>query len=253
MADRTPLVAGNWKMNMTPAEAREWCGAFRDELPEGLAGVEIAVCPPFPALEAVATALDGHPAWVAAQTVHDQASGAHTGEVSAGMVRATGATGAIVGHSERRAAGETDAMVASRVRAALDMGLFVILCVGESLDQREAGETDDHVAGQVNAALADVARDEVDRIAIAYEPIWAIGTGRTATPEIAQATCAVVRAAAAGAVDAARVRVLYGGSVTPANAGELMAQPDIDGALVGGASLDPAGFAAIVRAAAPGA
>lgn len=251
VAARTPLVAGNWKMNKTPAEAREWCAAFRAELPDGAEGVGIAVCPPFPALEAVAAGLDGHPAWVAAQTVHDAASGAHTGEVSAGMVLATGATGTIVGHSERRAAGETDAMVAARVRAALDTDLFVIVCVGESLAQREAGETDDHVSVQVHEALEVVGRDEVDRIAIAYEPIWAIGTGRTATPEIAQATCAVVRAAAAGAVDPARVRVLYGGSVTPGNAAELMAQPDIDGALVGGASLDPAGFAAIVRAAAP--
>jgi triosephosphate isomerase len=250
MADRIPLVAGNWKMNKTPAEAREWCAAFRARLPEPPAGVEVAVCPPFTALEAVAGALEGHAAWVAAQTAHDQPKGAHTGEVSAGMVAACGAAGVIVGHSERRAAGESDAMVAARVRAVLDAGLRVILCVGESLEQREAGETDAHVRSQVEAALAPVDAGEVDRVAIAYEPIWAIGTGRTATPEVAQETCAVVRAAAAGRLDAARVKVLYGGSVTPDNAAELMGSPDIDGALVGGASLDPDGFARIVEGAA---
>lgn len=246
---RIPLVAGNWKMNLTPSEARAWCTAFRARLSDPGAGVEVAVCPPFPSLEAVSTGLEGHPAWVAAQTVHDAPKGAHTGEVSAGMVLDAGAAGAIVGHSERRAGGETDEDVARRVRAALDAGLRVILCVGESLAQREAGETDDHVRSQVNAALESVQPDEVDRIAIAYEPIWAIGTGRTATPEIAQATCAVVRMAAGGRLDPDRVRVLYGGSVTPDNAAELMAQPDIDGALVGGASLDPDGFARIVEAA----
>jgi triosephosphate isomerase len=249
MADRTPLIAGNWKMNLTPAEGRDWCAAFRTRLPTPSGDVEIAVCPAAPALESVAAALDGHPAWVAAQTIHDAPQGAHTGEVSAGMVLGAGAKGTIIGHSERRAAGETDAMVASRVRAALDAGLRVILCVGESLAQREAGETDDHVRTQVNEALESVEAGEVDMVAIAYEPIWAIGTGRTATPEIAQATCAVVRTAAGGRLDPARVRVLYGGSVTPANAAELLAQPDIDGALVGGASLDPEGFAAIVEAA----
>jgi triosephosphate isomerase len=250
MADRTPLVAGNWKMNKTPAEAREWCAAFRARLPSPPAGVEVAVCPPFPALEAVASGLEGHAAWVAAQTAHDQPKGAHTGEVSAGMVAACGAEGVIVGHSERRAAGETDAMVAARVRAVLDAGLRVIVCVGESLEQREAGITDAHVRAQVDAALAPVAAGEVDRVAVAYEPIWAIGTGRTATPEVAQETCAVVRAAAGGRLDAAAVRVLYGGSVTPDNAAELMGMPDIDGALVGGASLDPDGFARIVEGAA---
>ena len=249
MSERVPLIAGNWKMNLTPGEARAWCAAFRSRLPEPGPAVEVAVCPSFPSLEAVATALDGHAAWVAAQTIHDAPQGAHTGEVSAGMVLGTGATGVILGHSERRAAGETDAMVASRIRAALDAGLRVILCVGESLAQREAGETDDHVRTQLNEALEAVEAGEVDRVAIAYEPIWAIGTGRTATPEIAQDTCAVVRTAAGGRLDPARVKVLYGGSVTPANAAELMAQPDIDGALVGGASLDPEGFATIVEAA----
>ncbi|MCB0882476.1 MAG: triose-phosphate isomerase [Thermoleophilia bacterium] len=250
MADRTPLVAGNWKMNTTPAEGVALATALAAELPGGQDGVEIVVCPPFTHLEGVAAALEGHPVAVMAQTIHDQAKGAHTGEVSAAMVLGTGATGTIIGHSERRAAGETDEMVAARVRAALDAGLFVILCCGESLEQREAGETEAWVKGQVAAALGVVTRDETDRLAIAYEPIWAIGTGKTATPEMAQETCAQVRAAAAGFIDADAVRVLYGGSVNADNAAQLMGQPDIDGALVGGASLDAAGFATIVRAAA---
>jgi len=236
-------------MNLTGPEAREWCARFREELPSGVDGVDIAVCPPFTSLETVAQALDGHVARVAAQTINPHPAGAWTGEVSAAMVQAAGAWATIVGHSERRGMGETDEDVNHRLRAALDAGLDVILCVGESLDQREAGRTADHVVEQVREALEDVSPDMVGRIAIAYEPIWAIGTGRTATPEIAQETCAVVRAAAAGRLDPDALRVLYGGSVTARNAAELMSEPDIDGALVGGASLDPAGFAAIARAA----
>jgi triosephosphate isomerase len=165
------------------------------------------------------------------------------------MIAATGATGTLVGHSERRAGGESDAQVAARVRAALDGGLRVILCVGESLDQREKGETEAWLTVQVRAALADVTPADTPNLAIAYEPIWAIGTGRTATPEIAQDACAHVRAVAGERLDGAAVRVLYGGSVTPSTAAELLSQPDIDGALVGGASLDPESFAAIVQAA----
>ncbi len=251
MSERTPIVAGNWKMNTTPAEGRAWAGAFTAELPGGQPGVEIAVCPPFTSLATVVEALGDYPATVMAQTIHDEPKGAHTGEVSAAMVRATGARGTILGHSERRAAGETDEMVALRVLAALDAGLFVIMCCGESLEQREAGETEAWVSRQVRAGLRAISHEWTDRIALAYEPIWAIGTGKTATPEMAQETCAQVRAAAAGFIDAPRVRVLYGGSVNAENAAALMAQPDIDGALVGGASLDPAGFATIVRAAAP--
>ena len=236
-------------MHKTGPEAREHVALLRALLEGAELAADVAVCPPYTALEAAAVAAQGSPIRVYAQAVHEAAEGAHTGEISAGMIFATGATGTIVGHSERRAAGETDAQVAARTRAALDGGLAVILCVGESLEQREAGETEAWLRGQVRAALATVRAAEVTMLAIAYEPIWAIGTGRTATPEIAQQACAHVRAVAGGTLDGAVLRVLYGGSVTAGNAGELMAQPDIDGALVGGASLDPEGFAAIVRAA----
>lgn len=247
-AARRPLVAGNWKMNKTGVEAREYIARLRAHLGETELSADVAVCPPFTALEATARAASGSAIAVLAQAVHEEASGAHTGEISAGMIAATGADGTLVGHSERRAAGETDAQVAARVRAALDAGLTVVVCVGESLARREAGETEAWLTGQVAAALAEVRPDEVGALAIAYEPIWAIGTGRTATPEIAQAACAHVRAEAGRVLDAAALRVLYGGSVTPDNAGALMAQPDIDGSLVGGASLDPDAFASIVRA-----
>ena len=236
-------------MHKTPAEAREWCAGFRDRLPAVPPGVDVAVCPPFTALEAVSAALRGHPAWVAAQTISDQPSGPHTGEVSASMVFGCGARGSILGHSERRAMGETDAMVASRVRAALDAGLRPIICIGESLDEREGGVTSEILADQLMAAIGVVRANEVDRIVIAYEPIWAIGTGRMATPEMAQETIAAMRAAAAPHLDINRLRILYGGSVTPASARELLVAPDIDGALVGGASLDPESFAMIIEAA----
>ena len=237
-------------MNKTGPEARAYCERLRAVLEAGAAPrAEVAVCPPYTALESTAFALAGSGVWVAAQAVHEQPSGAHTGEISATMIAATGARGTIVGHSERRAAGETDAQVAARVRAALDQGLFVILCVGESLAQRDAGETLTWLSGQVAAALDNVQPAEVSSLALAYEPIWAIGTGRTASPEQAQEACAHVRAQAALRLDGEALRVLYGGSVTPDNAAELMAQPDVDGALVGGASLDPDAFARIVSAA----
>ena len=247
---RRPLVAGNWKMNKTGPEARSYCERLRAIL-EGQPdrAAEVAICPPFTALDTAAFALTGSPIWVAAQAVHEAESGAHTGEVSATMIAATGARGTIVGHSERRAAGETDDQVAVRVRAALDHELAVILCVGESLAQRDGGETLPWLSRQVRAALTQVLPEEVDGLAIAYEPIWAIGTGRTASPEQAQESCAHVRSVAGEFLDVERVRVLYGGSVTPDNAAELLAQDDVDGALVGGASLDPESFARIVAAA----
>lgn len=248
MSTRTPLVAGNWKMNKTGADAAAFCAEFLP-LVKDVADVEVALCPPFTALQTVADACAGSPVRVMAQAVHEASSGAHTGEISGDMIVATGATGTLVGHSERRAAGENDAQVAARVRAGLDAGLFVVMCCGESLEQRDGGETLTWLEGQVEAGLTQVAPDELDRFAIAYEPIWAIGTGRTASPEQAQEACAHVRAVAGRRFDATRLRVLYGGSVSDTNAGELMAQPDVDGALVGGASLKPDTFAQIVRAA----
>jgi len=236
-------------MHKTPAEAREWCVGFRSRLPVLPPGVDVAVCPPFTALEAVSAALRGHAAWVAAQTISDQPSGPYTGEVSASMVFSCGARGTILGHSERRAMGESDAMVASRVRAGLDAGLRPIICIGESLDEREAGVTPEVLAAQLAAALAVVRPHEVDRIVIAYEPIWAIGTGRTATPEMAQEAIAGVRKSAGSRLDATRLRILYGGSVAPSSARELLVSPDIDGALIGGASLDPESFSMIIEAA----
>jgi triosephosphate isomerase len=249
MNPRRPFVAGNWKMNKTAVEAREHIARLRALSGDGDPLADVAVCAPFTALEAAARAASGSALQVYAQAVHEAPSGAHTGEISAGMLVAAGAQGTLVGHSERRAAGETDAQVAARVRAARDAGLDVIVCVGESLEQREAGETEEWLHGQVRAALAQVRPDEVGAVAIAYEPIWAIGTGRTATPETAQEACAHVRAVAGAALDSAALRVLYGGSVTPDNARDLMAQADVDGALVGGASLDPESFGAIVAAA----
>jgi triosephosphate isomerase len=249
MSPRRPFVAGNWKMNKTAVEAREHIARLRALSGDGDPLADVAVCAPFTALEAAARAASGSALQVYAQAVHEAPSGAHTGEISAGMLVAAGAQGTLVGHSERRAAGETDAQVAARVRAARDAGLDVIVCVGESLEQREAGETEEWLHGQVRAALAQVRPEEVGAVAVAYEPIWAIGTGRTATPETAQEACAHVRAVAGAALDSAALRVLYGGSVTPDNARDLMAQADVDGALVGGASLDPESFGAIVAAA----
>lgn len=246
---RRPLVAGNWKMHKTAGEAEEFCTALAALVGPGPVA-EVAVCPPFTALDASVRALAGSPIEVYAQNVHEAAQGAHTGEISTGMLAALGADGTLVGHSERRAAGDTDEQVALRVRAALDAGLRVVLCCGESLGTRRAGETAEWVTRQVRSALADVGAADIDRLVIAYEPIWAIGTGETASPDQAQEACAIVRAVAAERVDGEALRVLYGGSVNPGNAAELMAQPDVDGALVGGASLDPGSFAQIVQAVA---
>lgn len=246
---RRPAIAGNWKMHKTGAEAKAFLDAFIPLVEPYLDRVDVGVCPPFTALEACTPAVEGTRVGIFAQNVHEAEAGAHTGEVSTAMVLAAGAHGSLIGHSERRAAGDTDAQVAARVRAVIDAGMVAILCVGESLAQREAGETDPWVAGQVRSALAGVTPRDQDRLVIAYEPIWAIGTGLTATPEQAQSACALVRRVADEGIDGNRLQVLYGGSVSPQNAAELMSQPDVDGALVGGASLDPHSFAEIVAAA----
>jgi triosephosphate isomerase len=228
------LIAGNWKMFKGPAEAGDFCRALREA---DLGGVDAAVCPPFASLPEAVQALAGTEIGVFAQNCHWADEGAFTGEVSAPMLLELGVYGTIVGHSERRQHfGETDEGVARRVEAALGHGLHVIACVGETEAEREAGETEAVLRRQVAVLEAD------DGLVVAYEPVWAIGTGRTATPEIAQEAHALIKSL----LD---VPVLYGGSVKPENAAELAAQPDVDGALVGGASLDVESFAAICRAA----
>ena len=229
------LIAGNWKMFKGPAETAEFCVALRDrQLPPG---VDAVVCPPFVSLAVAVQLLAETDIAVAAQNVHWEAEGAFTGEISAPMLRELGVYGAIVGHSERRQYfGETDETVARRARAALDAGLSVIACVGEVESEREAGETEDVLRRQVSVLQAD------EQLVVAYEPVWAIGTGRTATPELAQEAHSFIKSI----LD---VRVIYGGSVKPENAGELLAQRDVDGALVGGASLDVDSFLSICRSA----
>ena len=229
------LIAGNWKMFKGPVEAGEFCRALRAaQLPED---VDVVVCPPFVSLAAATQALADTEIGVFAQNCHWEAEGAYTGEVSAGMLLEVGAYGTLVGHSERRQYfGETDETVAKRVRAALEAGLHVIACVGETLAERETGETEAVLRRQ----LAVLEPDE--NLVIAYEPVWAIGTGKSATPDMARQAHEIVRSA----ID---VPVLYGGSVKPENAAELLSQPGVDGALVGGAALDVDSFAAICQAA----
>jgi triosephosphate isomerase len=249
---RTPLIAGNWKMHKTVAEAEEYVQALLPRV-SGLDGVEVGVCPAFLALQAVADSVRGSPVQVYAQNMHFEPEGAVTGEVSPPMLAEVGVHGVILGHSERREmCGETDKALALKVPAALEAGLVPILCVGETEDEREEGETERKLRHQVQEDLARVPVERLGDVVIAYEPIWAIGTGKVATPEQAQEAIAFVRALVADRDrdQAERTRVLYGGSVKPDNAGELLALPDVDGALVGGGSLDPEGFAAIVNAAA---
>jgi triosephosphate isomerase len=247
---RRPLIAANWKMHKTIAEAE----AFARELLPLVAGAsaEVAVAPGFVALAAFGRALAGSAVALAAQNVNPNEQGAFTGETSPAMLADAGCRYAIVGHSERRSLyGESSAFVAAKAAALLARGIAPIVCVGESLVEREAGQTLAVVGTQLRESLASVPDARAREVVIAYEPVWAIGTGRTATPAMAQDVHAALRAELAkrfGAA-AAEIRIQYGGSVKPDNTAELMAQPDIDGALVGGASLDPKSFAAIVRAA----
>jgi triosephosphate isomerase len=246
---RKPIIAGNWKMHKTVAEA----AALVTELKKLLAdvrGVEIVLCPPFTALKAVGDLIEGSPIELGAQNVHWEKEGAFTGEVSAPMLREHGVTHVIIGHSERRQFfGETDAGVAKRAKAALAHGLNPIVCVGETLEQRRAEQTQDVVKTQLRGSLAGFSRDDMLKTVIAYEPVWAIGTGVNATPQQAQEVHALIRDVLGemfGQKVADAVRIQYGGSVKPANARELLAQRDVDGALVGGASLDAKSFAEIV-------
>ena len=249
MAERTPYIAANWKMNKTVAEAAEFIDALLPRI--AATQSDVVVCPPFTALTAVVERRYGTAVKVAAQNMHEQDSGAFTGEVSAAMLVELDVEAVVLGHSERRQYfNETDESLARKVPAALAADLEPILCVGESEEARDGGETEAVLERQLQADLASVEATDVPRIVVAYEPIWAIGTGRTATPEQAQEACAfirdVIRLRGAAAEE---VRILYGGSVKPANAAELLSLPDVDGALVGGASLDPEEFAAIVEAA----
>jgi triosephosphate isomerase len=241
------LVAGNWKMHGTAAEGTRLARAVVRELADVLGrpdAPQVVLCPPFTALHAVGQALAGSGVLLGAQNVHWAASGAFTGEVSAPMLAEAGCTFVVVGHSERRQHfGESDEHVARRLRAALDHGLVPILCVGERWEERAAGAAESRIAGQVRSALEGLGAEDRSRVVVAYEPVWAIGTGRAATAEDAARAAEVIRAAAGE-----DVRVLYGGSVSPENAGGFFRARGVDGALVGGASLDATAFAAIVRA-----
>ena len=247
---RKKLMAANWKMYKTPQQAQEFLRAFLP-LVEGHTRDEIAICPPYVCLPAVVEALAGQSIAVGAQNLHWEKEGAYTGEVSAGMLVAVGCSHVIIGHSERRQYfGETDETVNRKLKAALAAGLTPIVCVGEVLQEREAGLTDEVICRQCLRGLSGISGEEARRLVIAYEPVWAIGTGKTATPQIAAEAHAVIRAETATALGehvAENMRILYGGSVKPENAKALMSQAEIDGALVGGASLDPKSFAAIVK------
>jgi len=247
---RKKVIAGNWKMYKMPDQTREF---FRDFLPlvAGHQRDEIVVCPPDIDLAAAVDSAKGSNVAIGGQNVHWKTEGAFTGETSAAMLLALGVTHAIIGHSERRQFfGETDDTVNLRLKAALEAGLIPICCVGEVLQEREAGMTDDVLRRQCVRAFHAVSAKKAANLVVAYEPVWAIGTGKTATPELAAEAHAVIRREATeifGGEFAARLRILYGGSVKPDNASALMAQEEIDGALVGGASLDPKSFAGIVK------
>jgi len=246
---RKPIIAGNWKMNMTPSQAKELVTALIPLVKD--AACDVVVCPPYVDIALVAELVKGTNIQVGAQNIHWAEKGAFTGEISAAMLKEAGAAYAIIGHSERRQYfGETDETVNSRTKAALAAGIVPIICVGESLAQRENGETDAVVSGQVKADLADIPGEAVAGLVIAYEPIWAIGTGKTATDEQANETIGLIRETIAslyGQAVADQVRIQYGGSMNPKNVKGLMAQAQIDGGLIGGASLKAPDFAQVVN------
>ncbi len=252
-SSRTPLIAGNWKMYKTEAEAEEYIQALLPRV-AAVNGVDVAICVPFTDLRAMVDSARGSRVEVYAQNMHHEPEGAFTGEISAAMLGELDVHGVVLGHSERRGLfGETDRALALKIPAALQAGLRPILCVGESEQERDAEDTDRKLRQQIKDDLAGVADERLADVTIAYEPIWAIGTGRVATPEQAQEAIGFIRALVGdrSAEAAARVRILYGGSVKPENAAELLALPDVDGALVGGASLQADSFAQIVAAALP--
>jgi triosephosphate isomerase len=250
MPERRPYVAGNWKMNKLRGEARAYVEEFVP-LIDGL-DLDVGICVPFTALEVCVEAAEGSALRVIAQNMHEEDSGAFTGEVSAPMLKDVGVGHVLLGHSERRQFfGETDRALQRKLPKALAAGIEPILAVGELEDERENGETERRLRHQVQEAFEDVAADDVTRVVVAYEPVWAIGTGKVATPDQAQEACGFIRALIRDKYGelAEQVRIQYGGSVNDDNARELLSLPDIDGALVGGASLDPAKFARIVKAA----
>ena len=253
MTERTPLMAGNWKMNLNHFEAIALVQKIAYALNEAdFNAVDVAVLPPFTDLRSVQTLVEGDRYDIAygAQDISVHDSGAYTGEISGSMLAKLGCTYVLAGHSERRTLhGEDDALVNAKTRAALRYELTPIVCVGEGLDIRQAGNAVEYVVAQLRASLEGLTADEVGRCVIAYEPVWAIGTGEVATPEDAQEVCAAIRAAlrSAHGSEAKAIRVLYGGSVKAVNIAGIMAMPDIDGALIGGASLDPDEFVGIVR------
>ncbi len=252
MSARVPLIAGNWKMYKTERDAEDYIQALLPRV-SSIDGADVAICVPFTDLKAMVDSARGSRVEVYAQNMHHEPEGAYTGEVSPVMLSDVGVHGVVLGHSERRELfGETDRALALKVPAALERGLTPILCVGETESERENEDTDRKLRQQVKDDLAGVPDERLADVVIAYEPIWAIGTGKVATPEQAQEAIAFIRALVGDrdADAAARVRVLYGGSVKPENAPELLALPDVDGALVGGASLDADSFAQIVAAAA---
>ena len=251
---RKVVIAGNWKMNKTPAEAKELIAAIAPLVKD--AGCEVVACTPFVDLTSAQEAAAGTNIQIGAENCHWEVSGAYTGEISAQMLTSMGVNIVIIGHSERRQYfGETDVTVQKRVRAALDAGLTVILCVGETLEQREQGITSELVAMQTKIALCGVSEEELKRVIIAYEPVWAIGTGKTATAQQANEVCHTIRECIASVYSQAAadgITIQYGGSMNAGNAAELLAQPDVDGGLIGGASLKPNDFATIVKAATEG-
>jgi triosephosphate isomerase len=251
MSDRVPLIAGNWKMYKTQADAEMFISGLLPRV--STATADVAICVPFTALEAMVNSTRGSRVGVYAQNMHYEPEGPYTGEVSAPMLTELDVHGVVLGHSERRQYfNETDKALALKLPAAFAAGLQPILCVGETEDERAAGETERKLRHQVQEGVENLTPEQLGDLVIAYEPIWAIGTGQVATPEQAQDAVGFVRALVADqdAEQAQRTRILYGGSVKPDNAAELLALPDVDGALVGGASLDPESFAAIVSAAA---
>jgi triosephosphate isomerase (TIM) len=249
-SQRRPIIAGNWKMNKTSVEARDLAQKLVP-LVANASGRDIVLAPPFTALQAVAEAIKGTSIGLSAQNMHWEDKGAFTGEISAEMLLALGCKYVIIGHSERRQYfGETDETVNKKTRQALKQGLSTIMCVGETLAEREAGKLNEIISRQVTGGLKDVGADDMKKIVVAYEPVWAIGTGKTATPEQANEVHRLIREkvqALFGKEIAEGLRIQYGGSVTPDNVSSLMAMPDIDGALVGGASLKPETFAALMN------